>query len=90
MNVPKKHRELADELFDIVKAAFPDVRLLSMHTSPEDENEIWVHVLVSDEDMMYPVIQCASEFAVDKLVETGYSVSVIPHLDEHAVSRSFF
>lgn len=82
MNVPRKHRELADELFDVVKAAFPSVRLLSMHTSPESENDIWVHVSVPDEEMMYPVIQCASEFAIDKLVETGYKVSIMPHVRE--------
>ncbi len=88
MNVPKKHREIADEILDAVKAQFPGTRLLSMDTSPEGENDIWIHVAVPHDDMVYPVIELAAEMSIHFLVETGYKVSVLPQVEESEFSEA--
>jgi hypothetical protein len=82
MNVPRKHREIADEVLDAVKAAFPSVRLLSMHLSPESNEDIWIDVSVPHDDLVFPVIQFASPLIIDYLVETGYKVSILPQVRE--------
>jgi hypothetical protein len=82
MNVPKKHRELADDLLDSVKAQFPSIHFLSMNTSPESENDIWIHVSVPDEDTFMAVCDVASVIEADALISTGYKLTLMPHLTE--------
>lgn len=82
MNVAKKHREIADEVLDAVKTAFPLARFVSMDTSPESENDIWIRIAVPDDDMVYPILELSSPLIIQRLVETGYKVSVIAFAEE--------
>lgn len=84
MNVTKKHRELADALLDAVKLQFPEMHFLRMDTSPESENDIWVHVAVPDEDTFMAVCDAASLIEADTLINTGYKLTLMPHLVEFA------
>lgn len=86
MNVPKKHRELADDLLDSIKAQFPSLHFLSMNTSPESENDIWVHVSVPDEETFMAVCDAASIIEADMLINTGYKLTMMPHLEETVIA----
>ncbi len=86
MNVPKKHRELADDLLDSIKAQFPSVHFLSMNTSPESENDIWIHVSVPDEETFMTVCDVASVIEADALISTGYKLTLMPHLEETIIA----
>ncbi len=82
MNVTKKHRELADNLLDTIKTQFPDIRFLSMDTSPESDNDIWIHVAVPDETIFMAVCDVASDIEAETLIGTGYKLTLMPHIEE--------
>jgi len=60
-----EQQELIDELFQLVKARFPEVELLNV-TAP------------TDEDREIAMTELASEKTTDLLLDYGYSISIMP------------
>jgi hypothetical protein len=84
MTLTAKQHELVDELLGIIRAKFPETALLSIHTSPESENDIWLNIGVPDDDTFIAIGQLVSMRENEMLLETGYKITVMPHIVEHA------
>jgi hypothetical protein len=82
MNLTKKQHELIDELLEIIRTQFPESRLISLHPSPESDNDIWVNVSVPDDDTFLAVSRLVSMREAEMLMETGYQITVMPHIEE--------
>lgn len=81
MSLTKKQRELIDELLEIIRAKFPETRLISIHSSPESDNDIWVNVSVPDDDTFLAISSLVSMRETDMLVETGYQITIMPRIE---------
>lgn len=81
MSLTKKQHELIDELLEIIRAKFPETRLLSIHSSPESDNDIWVNVSVPDDDGFLAISELVSMRETEMLVETGYQITVMPRIE---------
>lgn len=74
-----KQQELIEELFQTVRGRFPEVELLNVTESPEDPKDLWVNILVpEDEDQEIALTELASEKTTDMLLDYGYHISIMP------------
>jgi hypothetical protein len=74
-----KQRELIDNLFQSVKAEFPETEMLSITRSPDDSSHIWINVAVpEDEDRQIAFNKFTAEKEHDILLDYGYWISLIP------------
>ena len=74
-----KQQELIDNLFQVVKAKFPEIELINITRSPDDSSHIWINVTVpEDEDKQIELNEFAAEKGHDILLDYGYWISVIP------------
>jgi hypothetical protein len=75
MNV--KQRELSMLLFNQLKERFPELGLVNITESAENQNQIWVNVTMpSDEDIEIEVRELASEISTDILLDYGYHITI--------------
>jgi hypothetical protein len=84
MTLTNKQHELVDELLAIIRAKFPDTTLLSLHKSPESDNDVWVNIGVPDDDTFIAIGELVSMRENEMLLETGYKITVMPNVMEHA------
>ncbi|MCP4350934.1 MAG: hypothetical protein GY795_36170 [Desulfobacterales bacterium] len=78
-----KQHELIDDLFQTVKAEFPEIELVNITRSPDDSSHIWINVTVpEDEDRQIELAEFSAEKEHDILLDYGYWISVIPDKKE--------
>jgi hypothetical protein len=74
-----KQHELIAELFQTLKAQFPEIELLNVTESPEDPNDLWVNITApEDEDREIALTELASDKTADMLLDYGYYISIMP------------
>ena len=84
MTLSTKQHELIDELLGIIRTRFPDTALLSMHKSPESDNDIWVNVGIPDDDTFIAIGELVSMRENEMLLETGYKITIMPNVLQYA------
>ncbi len=78
-----KQHELIDDLFQTVKAEFPEIEFVNITRSPDDSSHIWINVTVpEDEDRQIELAEFSAEKEHDILLDYGYWISVIPDKKE--------
>jgi hypothetical protein len=82
MNLTRKQHELVDELLEIIRAEFPETRLIAVGESSESNNDIWVHIAVSDDDTFLTVSSLVSMREAEMLMDTGYQITIMPRIEE--------
>ncbi len=75
-----KLKELIVEMYQAVKTKFPEIEFIRHSRSPDDPENIWIHVVPPDDiDRKIEM----NEFAADKgheiLEEYGYWISIMPN-----------
>ena len=70
-----KQKELAQQLFDKLKAEFPDISLLGIAEQPD--RSIWVKVATPIEDDL-EIIEASGKETMDILLTYGYQILVMP------------
>ncbi len=75
----KAIHDVATELFQSVKAKFPNIEEINRIPSPEDRDHIWVRVYAPlDEDTQDALQSYSAELEADILDDYGYRISIIP------------
>jgi len=70
-----KQIELSHMLFDKLNEKFPEIKLDRIDESPENQNEIWVHISYpNDEDRLLDLYDLSGEISTDILLDYGYSI----------------
>ena len=78
-----KRKKLAQELFQSLKAKFPEVELVGLTESPEDPDSTWVNIVMpDDEDREIDFREFAAEQTTDILLDQDEHFSVMPDLYE--------
>jgi hypothetical protein len=80
MTPTNKQHELVDELLAIIRATFPETTVLSLHNSPESDNDLWVNIGVPDDDTFIAIGSLVSMRENEMLLETGYKITVMPRV----------
>jgi len=82
-----KQEELAQELFDTVKAEFPETELINVAESPADPSDIWVNIVApEDEDREIELIELAGSKTTDILLDYGYYISVMTRSESRGIN----
>jgi len=70
-----KQIELSHMLFNKLKEKFHEIDLDRIEESPENQNEIWVHITYpKDEDRLIELYDMSGEISTDILLDYGYSI----------------
>ncbi len=73
-----KQQQLLDELFQAVKAKFPEVEFLNVTESPEDPADLLLNVTApEDEDRDLELSEFTSQLSTDILQDYGYLILVM-------------
>ncbi|KPA15885.1 hypothetical protein MHK_003907 [Candidatus Magnetomorum sp. HK-1] len=74
-----KQKELCNELFNQLHLKYPELKLTNITQSPENPEDIWVHInYPEDEDLQIEIGEFSSDLATDILLNYGYSIMVLP------------
>lgn len=72
-----KQLELGRILFEKLNQEFPEIELVSITESAENPNDIWVNVIMpDDEDREILLREMASEISTHILLEHGYYIAI--------------
>ena len=83
MMITQKRKRLAHELFQSLKAKFPEIELIGLTKSPEDPDSTWVNIIMpNDEDREIDLGEFAAEQTTDILLDQDEHFSVMPDLYE--------
>ncbi len=79
LDINHKQEELINELFEKVRAQFPQITRQEISVSPEDKEHLWVFVdapLSEEEEVEF--FNFTGDLEADILLETGYWISLMP------------
>ena len=76
--ITEKQETLAHELFQSLKAKFPEIELVGLIESPADPDSIWVNIIMpEDDDRQIDLREFAAEQATDILLDLDEHFSVV-------------
>lgn len=79
--VTQKQEKLAHELFQSLKAKFPEIELVGITESPADPDSTWVNIIMpDDEDREIDLGEFAAEQSTDILLDQNEHLLVMPDL----------
>ncbi|MCP4108914.1 MAG: hypothetical protein GY749_25775, partial [Desulfobacteraceae bacterium] len=74
-----RQKELIQELFNTVKAKFPEIEFVSVTEGPENPSDLWVNITApDDEDREIELIEFAGDKITDILIDYGYYFLIMP------------
>lgn len=79
MDLNLKQQELVEGFIARIQERFPASEFQYITPSAEDPRDVWVHILVQDDDESISLSTFAAEMNIDILVNYGYSISVMTH-----------
>jgi hypothetical protein len=80
MNLNLKQQELVQGYIARIQERFPEVEFRYLTPSAEDPQDIWVHLLVPDnDDESIELGEFSAKMSIDILVDYGYSISIMTH-----------
>jgi hypothetical protein len=72
-----KQQELSQQLFERLQERFPEIELLSVAESPENPQNLWVTILMpEDEDRELALREMAGDLSMDLLLTFGYHITI--------------
>ncbi len=78
MEINPKLQELIDQLFDKVKAKYPNITFKHLESSHDDRENIWVIVNADmDEDEVLEMREFSSQLEYHILMDHGYLISMM-------------
>lgn len=78
MKINLKQQQLVEEMFNKVKADYPEIVFKHLETSPDDPEHIWIIVEADmDEDREIEMRQYSAELQIDILMDYGYMISIM-------------
>ena len=81
--ITQEQEKLAHELFQSLKAKFPEIELVGLIESPADPDSTWVNIVMpDDEDLEIDLLEFAAEQTTDILLDQDEHFSVMPDLYE--------
>jgi hypothetical protein len=81
-----KQRELSHNLFEQLKARFPEIELAKITESYETPEAIWVHIIMPEDDDLYMAVhEMAAEISTDILITYGYHITIVSALPSEKV-----
>jgi hypothetical protein len=72
-----KQKDLAEDLFNKLKAKFPEIEMVNIVESPENSESLRVRIIFpEDEDREIALTKMAAEISTDILLEYGYHILI--------------
>jgi hypothetical protein len=72
-----KQMELAEGLFNKLKAKFPEIELVNIVEHPENPNGLRVRIIMpEDDDRRIALTETAAEISTDILLDYGYDILI--------------
>ncbi|MBF0201298.1 MAG: hypothetical protein HQK66_08290 [Desulfamplus sp.] len=79
MRINFKQKELINEIINMIKSKFPEVKFIDVTESPEDSESLWINVTApQNESREIELREFASDKTTDILVDYGYHMLVMP------------
>jgi hypothetical protein len=72
-----KQKELSHQLFNKLKAQFPEIELVSIVQSPFQRDSIWVNIIKPEnDDRRLELNELAADISTDILMDYGYEIMI--------------
>jgi hypothetical protein len=69
--------KMARALYRAIKTRFPEVKLAFISESPENPRDVWVNIIMpEDDDRIIEIQEFAGEKSTDILLERGYHITI--------------
>jgi hypothetical protein len=79
MRMNYKQEQLINELFEKVKAKYPEIVFKDLSVSPDDPDNIWINIVADmDEDRENELMNYCSSLECEIEEKYGYAFSVMP------------